>query len=45
MSGVSDNTKSIVFLLFPEIQLSTQGFLIAMRKPIRNACFGTVKHD
>ena len=35
----------IVSRLSTEIQLSIQGLLIVIRNPIRNACFGIVKHD
>ena len=35
----------IVYRLSTEIQASIQGLLIAMLKPIINACLGTVKHD
>ena len=34
----------IVSRLSTKIQLSIKGLLIAMEKPIRNACLGTVKH-
>ena len=39
------NTKCIVCLPSPEIQLSIQDLLIAMGKPLRNECFCTVKID
>ena len=35
----------IVSRLSTNIQLSIQGLLIIMGRPIRNTCLGTVKHD